>query len=154
MWLRKKTKKLKSLIRFHTANKINNFNRGGKQRKEKQSKKFYRTSQNIRIVNVFLESLLSESFPLLGSHSPSYLPGMPSNTMLTSGHAMGLAQILTRSYFSVFLPPMSTGVRASALSFVGLSVIFYIFQSQICLADRVGSTCSLHSWWEGFGSSF
>ena len=34
--------------------------------KEKKSKEIYRTSQNIRIINVFLESLLSESFPSLG----------------------------------------------------------------------------------------
>jgi len=35
-------------------------------KKKKKSKKIYRTSQNIRIINVFLESLLSESFPSLG----------------------------------------------------------------------------------------
>ena len=50
-------KKLKSLIVFHSANKINNYNRGGK-KEEKKSKRIYRTSQNI-----FLDSLLSESFP-------------------------------------------------------------------------------------------
>ena len=32
----------------------------------KKSKRIYRTGQNIRIINDFLESLLSESFPLLG----------------------------------------------------------------------------------------
>ena len=31
--------------------------------KRKKSKRIYRTSQNIRIINAFLESLLSESFP-------------------------------------------------------------------------------------------
>ena len=40
--------------------------RGGGKEKEKQSKRIYRTSQKIRIINVFLESLLSESFPMLG----------------------------------------------------------------------------------------
>ena len=34
--------------------------------KEKKIQRIYRTSQNIRIINVFLESLLSESFPSLG----------------------------------------------------------------------------------------
>ena len=33
--------------------------------KKKKSKSIYRTSQKIRIINVFLESLLSESFPSL-----------------------------------------------------------------------------------------
>ena len=36
-----------------------------KKRKEK-SKRIYRTSQKIRIINVCLESLLSEYFPALG----------------------------------------------------------------------------------------
>ena len=62
MWLRIKIKK--SLIRFCRANKIDNYNREGE--KEKKIKRIYRTSQNIRIINVFLESLLSGSFPYLG----------------------------------------------------------------------------------------
>ena len=40
-----KEKKLKSLIGFLNANKINNYNRGGKKRKKKnKSKRIYRTS--------------------------------------------------------------------------------------------------------------
>ena len=38
----KKNKKLKSLIRFLSANKIDNYNRGGG--KEKKSQRIYRTS--------------------------------------------------------------------------------------------------------------
>ena len=53
-----------SLIRFHSTNKIDNYSRGSGE--GKKSKRIYRTSQNIRIINVFLESLLSESFPSLG----------------------------------------------------------------------------------------
>ena len=33
---------------------------------EKISKRIYRTSQKIRTINVFLESLMSEFFPMLG----------------------------------------------------------------------------------------
>ena len=61
-----KKKKLKSLIGFLSAKKINNYNRGGKRKRKKKSKRIYITSQKIRIINVFLESLLSESFPMLG----------------------------------------------------------------------------------------
>ena len=44
----KKERKLKSLIRFHSADKINNYNRRGeKGEKRKKSKRIYRTSQNI-----------------------------------------------------------------------------------------------------------
>ena len=35
-------------------------------KKKKTSKRIYRTSQKIRIIHVFLESLLSVSFPALG----------------------------------------------------------------------------------------
>ena len=51
-----------------SANKIDNYSRGRKRgkRKKKKFKTIYRTSQNVRIINVFLESLLSESFPSLG----------------------------------------------------------------------------------------
>ena len=58
--------------------------------KEKKSTGIYRTSQNIRIINVVLESLLS----LTGSHNPAHLPRMPSNTVLISLLAVGAAQIL------------------------------------------------------------
>ena len=88
-----------------------------KKRKEK-SKRIYRTSQKIRIISVFLESLPSESFPSLGV-SPPYLPRMPSNTVLISGPVVGAAQVLIWSYSCVFLPPMPTAIRTSAFSFVG-----------------------------------
>ena len=53
-------KKLKSLIRFHSANKIHNYNVGeGGIQKNLQSKWKHKN-------NVFLESLLQESFSLLG----------------------------------------------------------------------------------------
>ena len=60
-------KKLKSLIKFHSANKIDNYNRGEKE-KEKKRKKIQRNLQNKskHKNDVFLESLLSESFPSLG----------------------------------------------------------------------------------------
>ena len=56
---------------------------------------------------------------LAGSHSSPHLPRIPSNTVLISGPAVEVAQILIWSYFYVFLPPMSTAIRVSAFSFVG-----------------------------------
>ena len=84
-------KTLKTLIRFHGANKMDNYNRGEK-RKEK-SKRIHRTSQNIRIMQVFLESLLSGSFPSLGVTVHLTSRGCPP-TLLISGPALGAAQIL------------------------------------------------------------
>ena len=97
-----------------------------KRKKKKKSERIYRTSQNIRIINVFLESLVSESFAFW-SHSPPYLPRILSNTVLISGPAVGEAQILIWSYSCVFLPPMSTAIRNSVFSFVGaLNGLLYI----------------------------
>ena len=91
---------------------------------------------------------------LTGSHSPPYLPRMPSNTVLFSGPAVGAAQFLTWFYFYVFLPPMSIAIRNSVFSFVELSMTFYIFhRHSVCLVDHVDLICSLYSWREGFGSS-
>ena len=39
---------------------------GEKKKRKKKSKTIYRTSQNMRMINVFLESQLSEFFPSLG----------------------------------------------------------------------------------------
>ena len=62
-------KKLKSLIGFPSADRIDSYDRRGKRKEKEKRKKFLKNLQNkskIRIINVFLESLLSESFPLLG----------------------------------------------------------------------------------------
>ena len=55
-------KVFRTLSRLYHANKINNYNKG---EEGKISKRIYRTIQNTRIINVFLASLLSESFPSL-----------------------------------------------------------------------------------------
>ena len=62
-----------------------------------------------------------------GSHSPPHLPKMPSNTVLISGPAVWVVQVLICSYSCVFLPPMSTAIRTSMFSSVGaLNVFLYI----------------------------
>ena len=67
---------------------------GGRKEKEKKNPKESTEQVNIRIIHVFLESLLSVSFPSLGVTSPPHLPRMPSNTVLISGPAVGAAHIL------------------------------------------------------------
>ena len=85
----------------------------------------------IRIINVFLEPLLSRALSLTGSHSLPYLPRMPSNTVLISGPAVVAAQILIWSYFCVFLPPMSTAIRTSVFSFGELSMTSYVIDNSL-----------------------
>ena len=120
-----KKKMLKSLIGFHSTNKINNYSRGGRKRKNEKNPKESTEQVKTRIIHVFLESLLSDS-PSLGVtvHLPSL--GCPP-TLLISGPSVGAVQILICSYSYVFLPPMSTAIRTSSFSFVGaLNDILYI----------------------------
>ena len=140
MWLRKK-KKLQSLIGFLNANKIDHYNRGlgkgGKKRIQKnlQNKSKHKNNKCFSWVTV---SVLS----LVGSHSPPYLPRMPSNTVLISGPAVGAAQVLIWSYPCVFLPPMSTAIRTSAFSFVrALNGLLYCHRHKDCLVDHVDLIC-------------
>ena len=130
-------KKLKGLIGFLSANKTDNYNRGGKTGKEKR-KKIQKNLQNkSKNKNDKYFSLVTavRVLSLAGSHSPFHLPKMPSNTVLISGPAVGAAQILIWSYSCVFLPPMSTAIRASAFSFVGaLNDLLYIPQTQSLLS--------------------
>ena len=79
---------------------------------------------------------------------------MPSSTVLTSGPAVRAAQSLTWSSSlcsCLQCPQLSELVRFLLWA---LSIAFYIFhQHRVCLADQVGLIRSLHSWWEGLGSS-
>ena len=91
---------------------------------------------------------------LAGSHSPSHLPRMPSNTVLISGPVVGAVQILIWSYSYVLLPPMSAAIRTSVFFFYGSSQWPFIYSTdRVCLVDCVDLICCLYKWWEGFGSS-
>ena len=129
--------KLKILTGFLSAHKINNYNRQlqrwGEIQKNPQSKS---RNNNKCFPWVTAVRVLS----LTGSHSPPYLPRMPSNPVLVSGLAVGAVQILFWSYSCVFLPPMSIAIRPSVFSFVvALNNLLYITQIQ-----------SLPSWSCGF----
>ena len=152
MWLRGK-KKLKSLIRFHCANKSFNYNGVG----EKMEKRDKGTPKNLQNKSkhendkCFSWVTAVRILSLAGSHSPPHLPRMPSNTVLISGPAVGAAQILIWSYSCMFLPPMSTAIRASAFSFVGKCLYSWVgrfwvfFLSHTALGFNCGfistSTC-------------
>ena len=119
MWVKGK-KNLKSLIRFHSANKIDNYNGGGGIQKNLQNKSKHKNNKCLSWVTAV--SILS----LAGSHSPPHLPRTPSSTVLISGPVVWAAQILIWSYPCVFSPSMSTAIRTSAFSSVGaLSVLLY-----------------------------
>ena len=57
---------IKSTIATEGEKKEGKKKKKKKKKWKKKSKRIYRTSQNIKIKNVFLESVLSESFPSLG----------------------------------------------------------------------------------------
>ena len=127
-------KNLKSLNRFHSANKTDNYNRGRK--KEKNQKKLQKKSK-YKISKCFSWAFAVSVLSLAGRYSPPCLPRMPSNTVLVSEHAVATAQTLIWSYSCVFLPPLSTEQVCFLLW--ELSMSFYIFHRQ-----------SLPSWLCGF----
>ena len=125
-----KNKESKALIRFHSANKIGKYNRGGKKKTTINLRKLQNKSKH-RNNKSFLKSLLLGSFPSLGGHRSPHPPRMPSSTVLLSGPAVGAAQARIWSYSCVFLPPISTAINTNAFSFVGtLNVLLYIPQTQ------------------------
>ena len=142
-------KKFKNLIRFHSANKIGNYNRGGrkKKRRKKERERIQKNLQNKskhKNKKYFSWVIPVRVLSLSGSHSPPHLPRMPSNTVLISGPAVGAAQILIWSRSSVFLPSMSADIRTSAFSFVGaLNDLFYIPETQSLDSWLCGSNLQL-----------
>ena len=102
---------------------MNNYNKAGwgKGGKKKiKSKRIYRISQNIRKTNVYLESLKSESFPLLGVAVHLTSLGCPPTLCWSLDLLWG--QLRSSSG-----PTVSTTIRTSAFSFVGaLNVILNI----------------------------
>ena len=144
---------LQGLIRCHSADKINSYNRGEKKEKRKKSKRIYRTSQTIRIIQVFLESLLFESFPSLGAA-----------VHLTSQHALHHGADLwtccagsSDSNLVLLLCVFASNVHSYQKQYVFLygrcQCPFIYFIDTVCLADHVDLICRLYIWWEGFGSS-
>ena len=111
-------------IVIHTvsASKIDSYNRGGKKEKKekKKSQRIDRTSQKI-IINVFLESLLSASFPSLRVIVQFTSLECPPTLCWSLGPAVGAAQILIWSYSCVFFPPVSTAISTHEYFFCGSS---------------------------------
>ena len=127
---------------------------GGGKEKRKKSKRIYRASQNIRIIKVFLESLLSGSFLSLGVtvHFPSL--GCPP-TLYWS-----LDLLWRQLRFQSGPTPVCSCLQCPQLSELvcsllrEVSVSFCIFhRHRVCLVDHGDFICSLYTWWEGFGSS-
>ena len=146
-------KKLKSLIRFHSASKIDNYNSGGEKRKKKKKKKckksqrIYRIIQNIIIINIFLESLLSESFPSLGVTVHVTSLGCPPTLCWSLDLLWGQLRFHSGS------TPVCSCLQCPHLSELvcfllwELSVSFSIFlRHRVCVVDGVDLICSLYSW--------
>ena len=106
------------------------------------------------MINVSLESLLSEYFPSLVVTVHLISLRCPPTLCWSLDLFWGAAHILIWSYSYVFLRAMSAAIRASAFSFWELSVIFYIcHRHTVCLVDCMDLICCLYKWWEGLGSS-
>ena len=123
-------------------------------KKRKKSKRIYRTGQYIRIINVFLELLRSESFPLLGATVHFTSLGCPLTLCWSLDLLWGQLRFWsapTPLYSSLQCPQLSELVHFLLWE---LSMTFYIFhRHKVCLIDPVDLICSLSSWWEDLGWS-
>ena len=111
-------------------------------------------SQNIRIRNSFLESLLLEFFPLLGVTIHLTFLRCPPTRCWSLDLLWGQLRFQpgpTPVYSGLQCPQQSELVRFLLWE---LSLSFYIFhRHRVCLVDCVDLIFSLYSWWEGFESS-
>ena len=127
-----------------------------KKRGKKKPRTNYRMNQSVRmIINVFLGSQLSVSFPPLGATAHLRLPRRPSNTV-----AAGLWTCCKDSSGSNLVLLLHVLISCSQLPELGLfllceySLSFYVVRRhRVYLLDRVDLICSFCSWWEGFRSS-
>ena len=114
---KRKKKNLQSLIGFLSANKIDNYRDGGGEGRQKIQGNLQSKSKNKN--NVFLESLLSESFPSLGVRVHLTSLGCPPCDTFHLWTYCGEVQIRIWSCSCLFMAPVSTAIRTSAFSFVG-----------------------------------
>ena len=144
--------KLKSLIRFHSANKINNYNRGGGREREKniqnnlQNKFKHKNNKYVSWVTALRVPSLT------GSHSPPYLPRMPD------AHLWTCYGVSLHSKLVLLLCVLASNIHSYqnywVFFFCGSSQWPYIYSlDTVCLVDCADLICNLYSWWEGFGSS-
>ena len=120
--------------------------RGGK-KGLKKSKLIYRTSQKLKIIKVYLESLLSESFPVLRITVHLTCLGCPPALCWSLDLLWGQLR------FSSGPIPVCSCLQCPQLSELvhfllwELSVAFYTFhRHRVCLVDCVDVICSLYSW--------
>ena len=111
-----------------------------KRKRKKTSKRIYRVSQNI--INVFLESLLSESFPSLGLTVHLSSLGAPQHRA-GLWVCCGAAQVLTWSCPSVLLPPVAPAVRTGAFLWWERSAPVRLPQTQRLLGGSCGFNLQL-----------
>ena len=110
-----------------------------------KSYKIYRTGQKIRIINVFLESLLSESFPTMGITVHLTSLGCPPTLCWSLDLLWGHLRSSSGPTVCSFLQCPQLSELAHFLLWK-LSMAFYIFhRHRVCLFDHVDLTCNLYS---------
>ena len=122
---------------------------------KRKIKRIFRTNQKIRIINVCLESLLSESSPSLGVTVHLTSLGCPPTLSWSLNLLWG--QLIFWSGPTPVCSCLQRPQLSELLHFPWweLSMIFYVSHGHIvCLVDCVDSIFSLYSWWEVLGSSF
>ena len=140
---------IKSINRFNSTNKINDYNRGGKKIQKQLSKKLkYKNNKCHAWISAV--SILS----LIVSHSPPHLFRMPSEYWTglwtcCSGSSSDSNLVLVL----YVLASVSTSAVQVCFLLWELSLSFYIFhRHKVCLVDFVYLICSLYHCGKVWGS--
>ena len=136
-----------------TEGETNGKRKGKKKRQKIQN--ILHNNQNLIILNIFPESLLSGSFPLLQvtvTSPPQVTLQNCAGLWICCGEQLRFQSGSTPVYSWLQCPQLSELV---CFLLWELSISFYIFHShRVCLVDRVDLICRLYRWWEVFGVFF
>ena len=127
---------------------------GRKRKKKKNIQKNLQNKSKNKNINAFLESLLSESFPLLEVTVHLTSLGCPPTLRWSLDLPWGQLRVYSGP------APVCPCLQCPQLSELvclplwALSLSSHMFhRHRVCLVDPVDLICSLYCWWEGFGSS-
>jgi len=154
-----KNRKRKSSVSFHSADKINNHNRGGEKEKKKKKREREREKIPKELQNkskrknnkCFSWVTAVRGLSLAGSHSPPHLPRMPLTLCWSLDLLWG--QLRFKSGPSALCSCLQCPQLSELVHFVLWKLSMTLYRHRVCLVDCVDLICSLYSWWEGFGSS-
>ena len=118
-----KKKKDQTLIRFHSANKIDNYNLCGEKKKRKKIQNNLQNKSKYKNNKCFSWVTAVRVLSLAGSHSPPQLPSMPSNTGLVSGRDAGQSESEVAQSCPTLCDPMDCSLPGSSVQGIFQAIV-------------------------------